>query len=95
MSPSRPDGVDLLLLSDLHDDVDVDIFVRIVPPRLLHDRIGRAHKFGVRLEILRRGHGDELDGPLVAQFDARPPAHGQDGLGGGHAVGRDEDFAPP
>ena len=92
VAPAGPDGVDAVLLGDLGDDVDVGVVVEVLAGGDLHKRVGQPHELGVGLEVLGGGHGDELDGVLVAQLHVGPLPHRQDGLGGGHAVVGDEDL---
>ncbi len=64
MSPSRPDGVNPLLLRDLHDDINFCVVLQVLPPQRLHEPITQvdALGFGLELRILQPGYGDKLDG---------------------------------
>mmetsp|Transcript_45621 Transcript_45621/g.89126 ORF Transcript_45621/g.89126 Transcript_45621/m.89126 type:complete len:429 (+) Transcript_45621:4278-5564(+) len=93
MSPPRPHGVNVILSGDPSDHVNVGVIVRVLPRGHLHEGIREADKLGVRADILGGGHRDELDALLVPQLHVGPLAHGEDGLGGGHAVVGDENLA--
>mmetsp|Transcript_31793 Transcript_31793/g.73040 ORF Transcript_31793/g.73040 Transcript_31793/m.73040 type:complete len:400 (-) Transcript_31793:14-1213(-) len=91
--PPGPHGVHSVLHCDLHDHVHVRVVVQILSRRHLHERVGQTDKLRVRLDVLGRGHGDELQALLVTQLHKGPLSHGEDGFGGGHAVVGDQDLA--
>jgi hypothetical protein len=67
VSPSRPDGVDPLLLRDLHNDIDFRGVLQVLPPQRLHEQITQVDVlgFGLQLKILQPCHSDDLDGDHV------------------------------
>mmetsp|Transcript_21960 Transcript_21960/g.54329 ORF Transcript_21960/g.54329 Transcript_21960/m.54329 type:complete len:606 (-) Transcript_21960:134-1951(-) len=92
VAPSRPHRIHPLTLGDVHDEVHVCIVVGIFATWHLDEVVSIPDELRVGLEVLRSGHGDELDGVFVAQLVVRPPAHGYDRLGRRHAVVGNEDF---
>lgn len=55
--------------------------------------ISQTDELSVRLQILRSGHGNELDGVFIAKLHVCPLAHRKDGLGCSHTVVRNEYLA--
>mmetsp|Transcript_49137 Transcript_49137/g.139181 ORF Transcript_49137/g.139181 Transcript_49137/m.139181 type:complete len:406 (-) Transcript_49137:115-1332(-) len=92
MAPAGPHRVDVVLLGNIDNDVDVSVVVRVFAGRDLHVGVSELDELGVGLEIFGGGHSHELDGVLVAQLEVGPLAHGEDGLGRGHAVVGDQDL---
>jgi len=73
-------------LRNIHDQLNVGVIVVIGPTGDLNVLIGHPDIVGVGLEILRRGHDGELDGPLISERFICPFSHGANLFNGGDAI---------
>lgn len=93
VAPAGPHSVTRVAVGDVGDEVDVGEVVVVRAAGHLGPDVGHADVLGVSGDVFGSGHGDKLDGPLVAEGLVCPDADGADGLDGGDAVVGDEDLA--
>lgn len=80
-------------LSNIDNQVDVGIVVVVGSPGYLDILVGHSNVVGVRGQVFRRGHGHELDGPLIAKCLVSPLADGANLLDGGDTIVRNENLS--
>mmetsp|Transcript_92558 Transcript_92558/g.238967 ORF Transcript_92558/g.238967 Transcript_92558/m.238967 type:complete len:442 (-) Transcript_92558:210-1535(-) len=93
VAPAGPHGVHALLPSDLADQIHVGVVVHVLAGRHLHVGAGHAHELGVRVQVIARGHGDELEDVVHTRLREGPRPQRHHGLCSRHAVASDQDPA--
>ena len=90
MTPPRPNRVDAFPLGDLCDQRHVGVVVLVRTTRDLDVVIRETNKLGVRREVLRGRHGQELNRVFIPKRVERPTPHRQNALRRRHTVIRDQ-----
>lgn len=72
MTPASPDGVHACALGHVDDEIDIGVVVVVAAAGNFDVLVGHADVVGIDLEVLWRGHDDELDGALIAKRFVRP-----------------------
>ena len=90
MTPTGPHSVATLLDSQFRDEFNVGVVVSVNTSRNFNIGVGQSDEFSIGVDVLRRGHGNELNSAFVSKFHVGPLTHGHDRLGGSHTIVSDQ-----
>ena len=92
VTPTRPHSVHTFTLRDFCNERHVRVVVLVGTTRNFNVIVREADEFGIRGDVFRRRHGQELNGVVVAKRVESPSTHREDALRRSHTVVRDENL---